>query len=198
MKQNRHFLLNTPFKPAPALSTLFIINFILFILLISGFMVLPIIIASGLDFLVTLIIVVGLLAILVVYIVWVRMYYESMWYELREDEMSWRRGVWFHRTGIVPYDRITNLDIIQGPIMRVLGIFTLAVQTAGYSGQAVPEIRIEGIVHAEDLREQIRAFVRSSTNHDGTGTGASGPKTTDQRILDELVAIRTLLAEQKK
>jgi hypothetical protein len=122
-----------------------------------------------------------------------------MWYELREDEMSWRRGVWFHRTGIVPYNRITNLDIVQGPIMRALGISTLAIQTAGYSGQAVPEIRIEGIVHAEELRELIRSFVRTtSVNNDGTGTGSSEPKTTDLRILEELVTIRTLLQEQKK
>jgi membrane protein YdbS with pleckstrin-like domain len=85
-----------------------------------------------------------------------------MWYELRDDAMSWKRGVWFHRTGIVPFNRITNLDIIQGPVMRMLGISTLSIQTAGYSGQAVPEIRIEGIEHAEVLRELIRSLVRQS------------------------------------
>lgn len=199
MKQSLLYPLNTPFKPAPALSTLFIINFILFVLLISGFTIIPIFIVSGSNLIVAAIIVACLIIILIGYLLWVRLYYESMWYELREDEMSWRRGVWFHRTGIVPYNRITNLDIVQGPIMRALGISTLAIQTAGYSGQAVPEIRIEGIVHAEELRELIRSFVRTtSVNNDGTGTGSSEPKTTDLRILEELVTIRTLLQEQKK
>ena len=67
--------------------------------------------------------------------------------------MRWKRGVIFRRTGIVPYNRITNIDIRQGPVMRALDISTLSIQTAGYSGQAQSEIRIEAIVHAEELRE---------------------------------------------
>ena len=74
-----------------------------------------------------------------------------MWYELRDDEMSWKREVWFHTTGSVPHNRITNLDIKQGPVMRVVAISTLAIQTAGYSGKAMAEIRIEGMEHAEEL-----------------------------------------------
>jgi membrane protein YdbS with pleckstrin-like domain len=122
-----------------------------------------------------------------------------MWYELRDDEMSWKRGVWFRRTGIVPYNRITNLDVIQGPVMRMLGISTLSIQTAGYSGQAVPEIRIEGIEHADDLRELIRSLVRQSGMHnDGTGGTFPTGVPTDQKIIEELVKIRSLLEQQKK
>ena len=138
------------------------------------------------------------MVLLVIFVIWVRLYYTSMWYELRVDEMSWKRGVWFHTTGIVPYNRITNLDIRQGPVMRALGISSLSIQTAGYSGQAVPEIRIEGIEHAEELRELIRSMVRGSVQaHDGTGTGVTVPKATDQMILEELVKIRTLLEKRE-
>jgi len=122
-----------------------------------------------------------------------------MWYELKDDEMSWKRGVWFHTTGIVPYNRITNLDIKQGPVMRALGISTLAVQTAGYSGQAVPEIRIEGMKHAEELRELLRTLVRyPGTSGDGTGGALAPALSMDQKILDELVKIRLVLEQQKK
>jgi len=126
-----------------------------------------------------------------------------MWYELHEDEMRWRRGVWFRRTGIVPYNRITNLDIVQGPVMRALSISTLSIQTAGYSGQAVPEIRIEAIEHAEELRELIRTLVRKAgASGDGTGSGSSAVagkenQAAELQMLDELRRIRTLLEERR-
>jgi hypothetical protein len=69
--------------------------------------------------------------------------------------------------------------------MQALGISTLAIQTAGYSGKAMAEIRIEGMEHAEELRELIRSLVRQPGGGDGTG-GAHAPPaaaTTDQRIL---------------
>jgi membrane protein YdbS with pleckstrin-like domain len=200
MVKSQIFPLNTAFKPSPALTTWFIIDFILVIVLILSCTIVPLIITSELDWIIVGISLAGVFIFTVIFVAWVRLYYVSMWYELREDEMSWKRGVWFHRTGIVPYNRITNLDVIQGPVMRMLGISTLSVQTAGYSGQAVPEIRIEGIEHAEDLRELIRSLVRQSGFH-GDGTGGGAPPVTvptDQKIIEELVKIRSLLEQQKK
>ena len=199
MVKSQIFPLNTPFKPSVALTTWFIIDFLLVILLILTCTIVPVIIASASDWIITGLSLTGMLILIVIFVAWVRLYYASMWYELKDDEMSWKRGVWFRRTGIVPYNRITNLDVIQGPVMRRLGISTLSIQTAGYSGQAVPEIRIEGIEHADDLRELIRTLVRQSGVHsDGTGGGAPQiTLPTDQKIIEELVKIRILL-EQKK
>jgi membrane protein YdbS with pleckstrin-like domain len=199
MVKSQIFPLNIPFKPSVALTTWFIIDFLLVILLILTCTIVPVIIASESDWIITGLTLTGMLILIVIFIAWVRLYYASMWYELKDDEMSWKRGVWFRRTGIVPYNRITNLDVIQGPVMRRLGISTLSIQTAGYSGQAVPEIRIEGIEHADDLRELIRTLVRQSGVHsDGTGGGAPQiTLPTDQKIIEELVKIRILL-EQKK
>jgi len=200
MVKSQIFPLNTPFKPSVALTTWFIVDFILVILLILTCTIVPVIIASESDWILTGLTLTGMLILIVIFVAWVRLYYASMWYELKEDEMSWKRGVWFRRTGIVPYNRITNLDVIQGPVMRRLGISTLSIQTAGYSGQAVPEIRIEGIEHADDLRELIRTLVRQSGVHsDGTGGGAPQiTLPTDQKIIEELVKIRILLEQQKK
>lgn len=203
MVSSNHFSLNQPFKPEPALVTWLSANFILFFLLIMSFTVFPVLFATGPEPLVLFILAIIVIVPVLIFFVWVGLYYKSMWYELREDEMSWKRGVWFRKTGIVPYNRVTNIDIRQGPVMRALGISTLSVQTAGYSGQAVPEIRIEGIEHAEELRELIRSLVRQpGTGGDGTGgvpfRNAAVPVTTDQKILDELVRIRQLLEMQRK
>jgi membrane protein YdbS with pleckstrin-like domain len=203
MVSGNHFSLNQPFKPAPALVTWLSVNFTLLFLLIMSFTVFPVLFATGPDPLVLIILALIVVVPILVFFAWVGLYYKSMWYELREDEMSWKRGVWFQTTGIVPYNRITNLDVKQGPVMRALGISMLAVQTAGYSGQAVPEIRIEGMEHAEELRELIRSLVRQSgTGGDGTGGAPAHipviPLTMDQKILDELVKIRQLLEVQGK
>jgi len=195
-QKSQIFPINTPSKPSVALTTWFFADFMLSI---HPFTIIPAIIASGFDGIVIGITCIGVLVLLVIFGSWTRLYYVSMWYEMKEDEMGWKRGVWFRRTGIVPYNRITNLDIIQGPVMRLLGISTLSIQTAGYSGQAVPEIRIEGIEHAEELRELIRSLVRQSAAHDD-GSGGSIPVAVsgDQKIVEELIKIRMLLEGPKK
>lgn len=194
--QTEHFPLNTPFKPSPALIPWFIIDFLLLVVFTSLFVLVPLLLSESPQ--IFLWALGGLVVLMVLFIIWTRLYYDSMWYELHDDEMRWKRGVIFRRTGIVPYNRITNIDIRQGPVMRALEISTLSIQTAGYSGQAQAEIRIEAIIHAEELRELIRTMVRVCSGGDGTGTGgpdqAPGLKPADlQQILEELRAVRALL-----
>ena len=203
-----HFPRNVPFKPSTAFVPWFIIDFLIFVAFIAACTVLPVLLASEMDPFIVASMVAGLIAIVIVFVVWTRLYYDTMAYELHDDELRWRRGVWFRTTGIVPYNRITNLDLRQGPVMRWLKISTISVQTAGYSGQAVPEIRIEAIEQAEELREILRASVRAcSGRSDGTGTGMAASQPADvpfattgtsMLILDELKRIRVLLEQQKK
>jgi len=199
---------NVPFKPSAAFVPWFIIDFILLMILIAACTVLPVLLAAGpgTDIVLAMVISLSFAIIVILFAVWTRLYYDTMAYELHEDELRWRRGVWFRTTGIVPYNRITNLDLKQGPVMRWLKISTISIQTAGYSGQAVPEIRIEAIEHAEELREILRGYVRScSAQNDGTGTGAPhagdapfATTGTSILILDELKKIRQLLEQQKR
>jgi len=196
------FPLHTPFKPDSSLITWFIVDFLILVLVIFGIFIAPVVIFSDLPFSATATILVIVLVVAILYIAWVRLYYQSMWYELYEDEMRWKRGVIFRSTGIVPYNRITNIDIRQGPIMRMLRISTVSIQTAGYSGKAAPEIRIEAIREADVLRELIRTMVRrASGSGDATGTGTVSPgvpRNADQEILAELIKIRDLLERQTK
>ena len=204
-----HFPRNVPFKPAPALVTWFITNFLIFVAFILACIVIPLLFIEPIDLFFVLAIAGGLVVIFILFFIWTRWYYDSMFYELHDDELRWRRGVWFRTTGIVPYNRVTNIDIRQGPVMRWLSISSISIQTAGYSGQAVPEIRIEAIVHAEELRELLRTAVRSCSAVAGDGTG-SGPAIkatpaepvattgTGLLMLDELKKIRVLLEQQQK
>jgi uncharacterized protein len=205
MIQENHFPLSIPFKPAPALVTWFIVDFALIMVLILIVGVFPAILSSS-DSLITAVLLFCIVGVFALFAYWTKLYYESMWYELHDDEMRWRRGVWFRTTGIVPYNRITNLDLKQGPIMRLFNISTLSIQTAGYSGQSVPEIRIEAIEHAEELRELVRTLVRqsgSNVHNDGTGASAfvpteTGSMNTNLLMLDELKKIRSILEQKDK
>lgn len=198
--KSQHFPLNTLFKPSPSMKTWFRGNIALGIAIVLLFSYAPVVLFSDVPAVFSVVILGGTVLLYVLLWYWVGLYYDSMWYELRDDEINWKRGVWFRKTGIVPYNRITNIDVRQGPFMRFLGISTLAIQTAGYSGQAVAEIRIEAVEHAEELREVIRSMVRGSPAHDdGTGSGTpstAGGLPVDQQILGELKSIRSILEKR--
>ncbi|HZK30216.1 MAG TPA: PH domain-containing protein [Methanoregula sp.] len=200
--QNQHFPLNTRFKPSTAMMTWYRAGIALLFGLLLLFSYVPAVLFGEMPAIFSVLILGSTALIFILLWIWVGKYYDSMFYELRDDEINWKRGVWFRTTGIVPYNRITNLDVRQGPFMRMLKISNLAMQTAGYSGQAVPEIQIEAIEHAEELRELIRSLIRGSSSHDD-GTGSAKPslsptmKTTDQQILAEVQQIRSLLEQRR-
>lgn len=131
---------------------------------------------------------------------WIPWYYQTLLYTFTNDEIVWRRGVWFRQTGIVPYNRITNIDLIQGPIMRRVGVSTLKIQTAGYSAPsgAKSEIRIEGADNPEELRDLIMGFVRGHPPVSVQAWARENDTSTQEQIHAELVRIRTLLDDERK
>ena len=55
--------------------------------------------------------VVPIAIILIFTLYWIPKYYSSIVYKMTETEITWNRGVWFKTIGVVPYNRITNIDI---------------------------------------------------------------------------------------
>ena len=91
---------------------------------------------------------------------WVRAFYNTLSYKITKDEVIWKGGVFFKKTSIVPYAKITNIDITQGPIERLFKISTIRLQTAGYSGPSMnAEIKLAGIENPEEPRKLIAKFV---------------------------------------
>ena len=133
------------------------------------------------------------LAVIVFTLYWLPLYYRSIRYELTQTEITWRRGVWFRQNAIVPYSRITNVDILQGPVMRFFGISSLKIQTAGYSAQPNAELRLDGITDPETLRELIMGFVRSGPGIATESGGEKIQKSSNDPLLEEIRQIRTTL-----
>ncbi len=134
------------------------------------------------------------LAIVVPVALWIPKYYNSLIYELGEEEIECREGVWFRKISIVPYNRITNVDIVQGPLSRLLNLYTVRVQTAGYSSQvAKAEARLLGIENPEEVKNLILSKIK------GVPPGAveTYGEVTLKDILRELVRIRELLSQHR-
>ena len=139
---------------------------------------------------------VPLLVIILLAVWWTGAYYRTIRYRFTRFEIAWERGVWFRQTGIVPYYRITNMDIMQGPLSRFFGLSQLKVQTAGYSvgSASTAELKIDGLREPEPVRQFIRKQMQGGAGAPRApeGTGVS----VDEKILAEVVAIRSLLEER--
>ncbi|WJI10343.1 PH domain-containing protein [Methanobacterium sp. CWC-01] len=191
--------LGEDFQPAPQFRTLYFIYLALLVIVGILIGILPAYLFG--PPILSLIFVISFLAVVFFTVYWIPKYYGTIRYKLDQEEVEWHRGVWFKNTGIVPYNRITNVDISQGPISRFLGIGTVKIQTAGYSNpnQAwgnPSEITIQGVVEFESLRNILIGFVRGrkplavQTFPEEPGDG--------NQILEELVEIKELLREITK
>jgi len=74
-------------------------------------------------------------------------------YQLRDDDLLFRRGLLFQRFVSVPYGRMQLIDITRGPVSRGLGLSDLHFVTAAASSSVV----VPGLLaaDAEELRDQL-------------------------------------------
>ncbi|MEM2865518.1 MAG: PH domain-containing protein [Candidatus Hadarchaeales archaeon] len=149
----------------------------LHLLLFSSFYFVPILLAAA----------------LVLY--WIPRYYSSLRYELAEEEVRVRKGVWWKMEHTVPYARVMSVDVVQGPLSRRLGIGSVDIYTAGYTGQlgggGGPKARRAeaSFIHLSDfreVREEVLKRVRGRPLFGDSG-----------RAVEELVRIRKLLERRR-
>ena len=103
----------------------------------------------------------------------------------------------------VPFRTITNVSSRAGPFDRFFGIGSVHIETAGYSGshQSGPEIKLEGIVFYEAIRDYIIKELRRFREPYVTGTELVHPieepvprtEGLDDEILITLREIRDIL-----
>ena len=83
----------------------------------------------------------------------------SIGYQLRADDLLFRRGIMFRRIVAVPYGRMQLVDINRGPIDRALGLSELKFVTAAAStGVVIPGLPE---ADADRLRDELVALAES-------------------------------------
>jgi membrane protein YdbS with pleckstrin-like domain len=84
---------------------------------------------------------------------------KAIGYQLREDDLLFRRGIMWQRFVAVPYGRMQLVDINRGPIARSLGLSELKFVTAA----AAAGVTIPGLVESEadELRDHLVLLAES-------------------------------------
>ena len=112
---------------------------------------------------------------------------------LTTNALEVKKGVFFRKESTIPLNRITDLRLHDGPLMRHYGLRGLKVETAGGGGQdASSEGDLIGVIDAEGFRNAVLAqrqrVIEAETGQAPAVAAASVPAS------DTLVEIRDILA----
>ena len=127
--------------------------------------------------------------------IWLPYYWKSLSYSIEEDAVRGSKGVFWKKHVTVPYRKITNVDITQGPIARYFGIACVHLQTAGYGGAdgSRAELKLEGLREYEKIREEIHNRIKPPGKQEipaADKPSESHKTSTEEAILAELRFIR--------
>lgn len=97
--------------------------------------------------------------IMVLVIAFVPRRVRAIGFQLRDDDLLFRRGLLFQRFVSVPYGRMQLIDITRGPISRIVGLSDLHFVTAAASSSvAIPGLPL---ADAEELRDRLVALAET-------------------------------------
>jgi putative membrane protein len=115
-------------------------------------------------------------------------YLDRMECVLTSKSLEVRKGLFVRVEKTIPLEKITDMGLVQGPIMRWLGIDRLTVETAGQSG-AGALVSLTGVVQAKEFREAV--LTQRDALAEGyvqRGTEQAGGRSPADSNLDEVLA----------
>lgn len=149
-------------KPQAQLKTIWILGWAFQFILYTALLLLFVFILEDPTNLILGIILGAVLFIMLLVLLWIPAFFRSLEYSIDADAVSGKKGVFWRKTVTIPYYKITNIDITQGPVQRWLDIGTIHCQTAGLAGPQgqKAELRLLGIKDLEGVKETIRLKVK--------------------------------------
>ncbi|WP_163961981.1 PH domain-containing protein [Oceanipulchritudo coccoides] len=127
-------------------------------------------------------------------------YLDRMECILTERDLKVNKGLFVRVEKTIPLEKITDMGMVQGPLMRYFGIHRLSVETAGQSLEG-SLVSLTGIVDVEDFREAV--LNQRDRIRDKPGPSVSPPEQSvqgDSGLLRDisatLVRIEKLLEKQ--
>ena len=129
--------------------------------------------------------------LLVFSIVSVIIYWRRFEFRVGADDIRIDSGVLSRTHRSIPFDRIQDVDITQGPVARILGLAKVTFETGGGSAQAGKE---DGVIQAISLEraQELRELAR--TRRSATTPSAASAEAADADAVYSMSVSRLLLA----
>ncbi len=124
-------------------------------------------------------------------------YFERLECELTTRSLRFKKGFLVQIEKTVPLDKIQDLTFKEGPLLRMLGLSILKVETAGNSGTGVADLSLLGVVDAMEFRQMVfdqRDKVTDNVNSGDNGSDSMVEILSD--IRDSIKSIEHRLAEK--
>jgi len=123
----------------------------------------------------------------------IKRYYERLEIVLTRRDLKVRRGILTVEEKSIPLEKVTDLALVQGPLMRLFDLKGMKVETAGQSsGGAL--VTVVGIRDVDDFRDAVlnqRDRVSDQEDDEHTATNAapsvgSGSDASSLAVLGEI------------
>ena len=117
--------------------------------------------------------------------------------KLTTNALEIRIGVFFRKESTIPLNRITDVRLHDGPVMRHYGLRGLKVETAGASGQdSGSEGNLIGVIDAEAFRNAVLAQRQLVIDAESgrVSAASSAPVASSESSDAVLLEIRDILA----
>ncbi|NRA98145.1 MAG: PH domain-containing protein [Planctomycetes bacterium] len=82
--------------------------------------------------------------------------YEALGCDLTERSLNIRKGILVKVQKNIPLDKITDLAVLEGPLLRHFGLCSLKIETAGGGeGSSMGQAGLPGVVDALEFRDKV-------------------------------------------
>lgn len=113
-----------------------------------------------------------------------RRQFEALGCDLTPNSLNVRRGFLFKVQKNIPLDKITDLAVNEGPILRHLGLCSLRIETAGGGqGSSMGQASLPGVVAALEFRDKV-LDQRELVAGGGSAPAAAAP--ADDTVLGDI------------
>ena len=107
--------------------------------------------------------------------VYLVLYFFSIRYTLDDRYVMKASGVLWKVRRSIPLEKITNIDVRQGPVERLLGFGRIWVFTPS-TGASVPEEKLLGVDHPYEMKQTIIDYVEAAKTGVSTSETNGGPE----------------------
>lgn len=89
--------------------------------------------------------------------------YNTLRYRFEDSGLRMQVGLFFRKEVVVAFRRIQDIHVSRNLVQRWLGIASVSVQTA--SGNAMPEIVLEGVTNPDEVRDWLYERMRGAKGY---------------------------------